>query len=180
MTRWEYVGECLQGFYANKANYFKFAKAIRNCYNSSYAKNEIASEFLSLVQEEGLISMGVFLLGFYNSFWNHHFIILKQVDEIAKSSGYICRHMPIIYYVMEKELQQLELSYVTSNDFSPYLNRRSLHSIKEQKKIYDNLPSLFFAKLRKMLKKHFHQWVSEKNLQFLLASEQSISISFCC
>lgn len=103
VNRWEYVGECLTKFYSIQEDQIIFAKAIRNSYKSDSAKNEIASEFLSLVKEEVLISIGLFLLAFYNSYWNPHFIMMKQIDDIAGKSGYIVRHMAVQYYVMQKE-----------------------------------------------------------------------------
>lgn len=109
-------------FFTFKDNYILFAKALHNSYAFKNAKNEPSSELLFFMKEKVLISMSLFLLAFYNSNWNLYFIILKQVNDIASSSGCIARHVAIQHYILQKELCELEMKHKIQCQLLLFLN----------------------------------------------------------
>ena len=179
LTCWEYVGLSIEKFTENMSKYVVFAQSLVNSYKTDNAKNEVASDFLSLAKEPAIITMIYFVQGFYNAFWKSNFHILKQKDPILDRSGYIVRHMAIIYYCMQKELTLLSVEYKTNIHFKTYYDQQHLHvNNKEEREIFKDLPRLFFEDSLLMLKKHFKQWSDDLNLPFLLASEPPIATAF--
>ena len=140
-------------------------------------KNQIASDFLSLVNEDALVSMIYFLSAFHNTYWKKYCDLSKKIDPIAGKSGYISKHMAVIYYCMEKDLSKIASSCKLCEEFKSFLNRYELCSEKEKQLLCIDLPRLFFNDSVIMLNKHFKQWVEDKLLPISLLSESSIVTS---
>ena len=89
----------------------KIATKIKDTFKVGSSKCDVASDFLSLVREEMLVTMAYLLLGFYNKFWKTHFNIMEQCDPLMQKSRHISRHMAVQLYVMSKELDSLAVSH---------------------------------------------------------------------
>ena len=114
-------------FLKHKEKHIVFARKVKETCKTGNSKCDIASDFLSLVKEEVLVTMACFLEGFVKKIWNTHFKIMQHHDSIMKKIGCISCHMAVQHYVMNNELIRLEASCQSCEELAPFVNRKNLH-----------------------------------------------------
>ena len=102
---------------------------------------------------------------------NKHFLWFQEVDEKTKQPGCRSRHMAARHYIMDRELRELKNTWQSNPEFLLYLKaKREIIQPNEIKNL-TRVEKDFFDIAHMALKKHFDQWIGQKNLPYMLGSD---------
>ena len=166
MTRWEYVSQAADHLLKNKKEWLIMAKAIVSFEATNTAKHTIASYLCSLIQEPMLLSHVEFLHAYVSVWWDRHFQWLKHVDAETQTPGFLAVHMPLRYFLLTKELNDLAENWKEKKEFENFVREFP----QESDYTKEELAKLFFGRVKNRLHKHFSQW-KDKCLFLMLGGE---------
>jgi len=138
-----------------------------------------------------------FVVAFCDNFFNKHFKFLQKYDNIAKDYGYLCRHMALRTYIMNKDFDDIsnwkehkafDLCRKTMEEAAAQYTGQAERTNGEPRVAADSENSslfrtsidlsmmhdaidVFFKKAKDTLEKHFSAWVDD-HLHFALVGER--------
>jgi hypothetical protein len=132
---------------------------IININDSKSCLNKIVSGLQSIMKEDIAYSYMLFLAQFHTNFLTQHFKWLQEEDEVAKNPGFRCQQILVRYYLMQKDLIQLN-TRINWNSFRDY--GENVEKLPGEKKGKQKRKSeAFIEEAMISLDNHYLRWCNE-------------------
>ena len=130
LTRWWYVNTAAKHLEKHWDEWNEFASSLLASTKADTKLGQIASSILSLMVEDLIQADLQFVIAFSNAFFERHFKWLQAHDDIAKDFGYRSRDMPLRYFIITQEINDLKDNWRTNKHFDDF--RHTLASLELQ------------------------------------------------
>ena len=184
LTWWWHVGETVRHLSQYYDKWLKVLQSVINVFASGTTKNEVASWLNWYLQTDALKAQLLFLVDFHSDFFCVHLKWLQHEDPMTKQLGFLAMHMPVRYYIMVRDLEELEEKWTSLPEYQDYLSivgslPESTYVKKELKEGMRQFGSFFLKIAKEKLEKSFEQWRC-RNLEVMLGGETKTAQGFAC
>ena len=121
LSRWEHVGDAARHLKKWYDQWLVMSQYIINLNNVGKVKCDIASYLISYLKETMLRAQLEFVCAFVTEYYDSHFHWHKHVDQNSKCAGFLSVHTGVHYFVMHRDLVQLQTDWATRDSFQGFL-----------------------------------------------------------
>ena len=130
LARWECISLSFRNYLQKRTGFKRLYQATCSACKKDRNRNKIASNHLSLEEEEVTITMVHFTSAHCDSFWDIYYDMLKKPNDITKYSGHVSQHMLITHCCIHKDLKKLRENHHQEEAFFTFMSRSSQHAGK--------------------------------------------------